>query len=308
MSAQPHKPALDRAQLPTECPLAESESLSELDTKKALALCARADAAAASAVQRAADEIASVVDLVATRLAEGGRLFYVGAGTSGRLGVLDAAECPPTFHSSPEQVQALIAGGDGALTRAVEGAEDDEQAAGRELTARGLGPADVVIAISAGGTTPYAHGALAAARAAGAASVFLACVPFEAAPDRADLSLRLETGPEILTGSTRLKAGTATKMVLNTISTLTMARLGKIHGNRMVDVATGANDKLRDRGLRLVCELADVDRSRAGQLLDAAGGRVKTAVVMGRCGLERAAAEERLAAADGFLGSALATA
>jgi N-acetylmuramic acid 6-phosphate etherase len=187
----------------------------------------------------------------------------------------------------------------------VEGAEDDFEAAERELRDRGLRAGDVVLAISAGGTTPYAHGAVNAARAAGAGSVFLACVPFEDAPDRADLTLRLDTGPEILTGSTRLKAGTATKMVLNTITTLAMARLGKIHGNRMVDLTTDASEKLRDRGLRLVCDLTGVERTRAAELLDAARGRVKTAVVMETLGVEREEAECRLVEAAGVLRRAL---
>jgi N-acetylmuramic acid 6-phosphate etherase len=295
----------NRAHLATELSLPESEELDGLDTTEAVALFARGDAAAAAAVARAGLAIAAVVDLVASSLADGGRLFYAGAGTSGRLAVLDAAECPPTFQSDPDQVQALIAGGSEALTRAVEGAEDDFEAAERELRDRGLRAGDVVLAISAGGTTPYAHGAVNAARAAGAGSVFLACVPFEDAPDRADLTLRLDTGPEILTGSTRLKAGTATKMVLNTITTLAMARLGKIHGNRMVDLTTDASEKLRDRGLRLVCDLTGVERTRAAELLDAARGRVKTAVVMETLGVEREEAECRLVEAAGVLRRAL---
>ena len=295
----------NRAHLATELSLPESEELDGLDTTEAVALFARGDAAAAAAVARAGLAIATVVDLVASSLADGGRLFYAGAGTSGRLAVLDAAECPPTFQSDPDQVQALIAGGSEALTRAVEGAEDDFEAAERELRDRGLRAGDVVLAISAGGTTPYAHGAVNAARAAGAGSVFLACVPFEDAPDRADFTLRLDTGPEILTGSTRLKAGTATKMVLNTITTLAMARLGKIHGNRMVDLTTDASEKLRDRGLRLVCDLTGVERTRAAELLDAARGRVKTAVVMETLGVEREEAECRLVEAAGVLRRAL---
>ena len=305
MTTEDYRPPADRSHLTTERTLPESEDLDCLTTSEAVRLCARADAAAAGAVARAGPSLTAAVDLVAGRLAGGGRLFYAGAGTSGRLGVLDAAECPPTFQSEPEQVQALIAGGSEALTRAVEGAEDDATAAGHELARRGLNAGDVLIAISAGGTTPYAHGAVAAARAVGAASVFLACTPFADAPDRADLTLRLDTGPEILAGSTRLKAGTATKIVLNTLTTLVMARLGKVHGNRMVDVTTGANAKLHDRGLRLVCELAGVDRARAGELLDAAGGHVKTAVVMEQLELDRAAAQAHLAAAGGVLRRAL---
>jgi N-acetylmuramic acid 6-phosphate etherase len=257
------------------------------------------------ALEAARPAIARAIELVAERLARGGRLLYVGAGTSGRLAALDAAECPPTFGSDPASVQAVVAGGPAALTGGVVGAEDAREAAGRELAARGLAERDVVFGIAAGGTTPFVHGALAFARERGAATVFLACVPRELVPDRADVSIRVVTGPEVLAGSTRLKAGTATKLVLNTLTTAVFARLGKVHGNLMVDVAAGANAKLHERGVRLVAELAGVDRARAAALLEEAGGEVKTAVVMSARGLAAPAARAALAEADGSLRRAL---
>jgi N-acetylmuramic acid 6-phosphate etherase len=264
------------------------------------------DAGVALAVARAKADIVRAIEVVAERWARGGRLFYCGAGTSGRLGVLDAVECPPTFFSDPEMVQGVIAGGERALTRAVEGAEDSRDAARAELSARGLSARDVVMAIAAGGTTPFAHGAIEAARERDTASIFLACVGRDEVPDRADVSIRVITGPEVVAGSTRMKAGTATKLVLNTISTLAMAQCGKVHGNLMVDVDTRGNAKLRERGVGLVAQLAGVDRASAEALLTAADGRVKVAVVMHRCRIAAAAARARLADAGGVLRRALA--
>ncbi len=279
----------------------DSAELDELSSAEAFDLFQKEDEACARAVALARTEVAAAVDLVAARLAVGGRLFYVGAGTSGRLGVLDASECPPTFQSDPEQVQGLIAGGEQALRTSVEGAEDDEQAGARELVTRGLNERDVVLGIAAGGTTPYVHGALAEAKQRGAATIFLACVPHEQAQDEADLSIRLLTGPELLAGSTRLKAGTATKLVLNRISTLAMVRLGKVFGNRMVDVNARANAKLVERGTSLVAELCGLERDAARAALDAADGSVKLAVAMQRLQLTREEAEASLARHDGRL-------
>jgi len=236
-----------RAHFPTEAPNPASEGLDRLSVADAFDVMNAEDATVAAAVARAKPAIVRAVGIVAERLRAGGRYFVVGAGTSGRLAVLDAAECPPTFRSAPSQVQGVIAGGPRALVAAVEGAEDDRAGGGRAMEERGVGPKDVVLGISAGGTAPYVHGALAYARSAGAATIFLACLPKEIAPDEADVSIRALTGPEIVAGSTRLKAGTATKMVLNLISTLAMVRLGKVHGNLMVDVDTRGNAKLRDR-------------------------------------------------------------
>ncbi len=290
----------DRSSLATERANPASAELDRMPLRDALALLAAEDAHAVAAVALAQAEIARAVELVAERLARGGRLLYVGAGTSGRLGMLDAVECPPTFHTQPELVQAIVAGGSAALTGAVEGAEDSRAEAVRALAERGVGESDVVFGITAGGTTPFVHAALAEARERGAATVFLACVPFDEAPDAADVSIRVVTGPEVVTGSTRLKAGTATKLVLNAVTTLAMVRLGKVHGNHMVDLRP-TNTKLVDRAQRLVMELAGVDRARASELLAAAHGHVKVAVVAQRLGIDVAAAEHRLAECDGFL-------
>ncbi|MEO6710778.1 MAG: N-acetylmuramic acid 6-phosphate etherase, partial [Planctomycetota bacterium] len=229
---------MDRSKLPTEERNPATADLDRLGTQAAVALIQAEDRAIHAALALAQQEIAAAVELIAARLATGGRLFYLGAGTSGRLAMLDAVECPPTFQSAPELVQAVIAGGSAALTGAVEGAEDDESSAARELELRGFSSRDVLFGIAASGTTPFVRAGLEFARARGAATVFLACVPRALVDDRADVSIRVVTGPEVLTGSTRLKAGTATKLVLNTISTLVMVRLGKVHGNRMVAVHT----------------------------------------------------------------------
>lgn len=294
-----------RAHIATERPNPRSAELDRLSTAQALDVLLAEDALAVAAVAAERERIAAAAELVGERLARGGRLFYAGAGTSGRLAALDAAELPPTFRSDPSQVQAIVAGGEAALTRAVEGAEDDREAAGRELERRGLCARDVLLGISAGGTTPFVQGALAFARARGAATIFLACVPFEEAPDEAGISIRVLTGPEVVTGSTRLKAGTATKLVLNALSTLAMVRLGKVHGNRMVDVAAGANEKLRDRGIRLVAELCGIERVDAAELFERSGRDVKVAVVMQRRALDAQGARAELERAAGSLRRAL---
>jgi N-acetylmuramic acid 6-phosphate etherase len=293
--------ASSREHLDTERANPASARLDELPVADAFDVMNAEDARVPAAVAAAKPAIVRAIELVAERLARGGRLVYVGAGTSGRLGVLDASECPPTFQTPRELVQGVIAGGDAALTRAVEGAEDARADGGAAVAARAIGPLDVVFGIAAGGTTPFVHGAIAEARARGAATVFLACVPREQAPDEADVSIRVLTGPEVLAGSTRLKAGTATKLVLNMVTTLAMSRLGKVHGNLMVDVDTRANAKLRERGIALVARIASLERARAAALLDAAGGEVKLACVMGLHGVDAAEARRRLAAAGGFL-------
>lgn len=294
-----------RDHLDTERPHPGSGELDLLATGDAVDLFLAENRVVADAVAAARDEITAVVDLVAARLADGGRLFYVGAGTSGRLGVLDSVECPPTFLSPPELVQGVIAGGRDALGRAIEGAEDSADDGGAALDAHGVGERDVVFGITAGGTTPFVHGAIARARELGAATVFLACVDRTTVPDAADLSIRLLTGPELLAGSTRLKAGTATKMVLNTVSTLVMVRLGKTWSNLMVDVNTSGCAKLRERGLTILTSITSLDRAAAAPLLDRAQGEVKCAAVMHAHGLDLAAARARLAACDGKLRRAL---
>ena len=294
-----------RGHLATERENAASRDLDLLSTRDALALFRREDARVLEALEAAAPELEAVVELVSARLAAGGSLVYAGAGTSGRLGVLDAVECPPTFQSEEGQVRGLLAGGDRAMFAAVEGAEDSREGGASDVEEAGVGARDVVLGITAGGTTPYVHGALARARELGAATVLLACVPREEVPDDADLSVRLVVGPELLQGSTRLKAGTVTKLALNAITTLAFTHLGKVHGNRMVDVNTHGNSKLRDRGLRLVEELAAVPRDAAAEWLDAADGSVKLAVLMARRGLGAEQAREALLRAEGSLRLAL---
>lgn len=294
-----------RASLSTERDNPRSRELDLLSIAQAFDVMQAEDASVADAIERARPEIVRAIELVARRLAEGGRLFYVGAGTSGRLGVLDSVECPPTFQTEPEKVQAILAGGLDALTRAIEGAEDDRELARRAIDERAIDARDIVLGIAASGTTPFVHAALARAKERGAATVFLACVPREEAADAADLSIRVVTGPEVIAGSTRLKAGTATKLVLNRISTLAMVQLGKVHGNWMVDVNTRGNQKLWRRGVELVARLAGVTSTAAEELLRRADGQVKVAVVMQRHAIGCDAARERLARASGVLRRAL---
>ncbi|HET7584142.1 MAG TPA: N-acetylmuramic acid 6-phosphate etherase [Gemmatimonadaceae bacterium] len=264
-------------------------------------LLAAEDRTVPDAVATQREAIARVIDLVADAFRAGGRLFYVGAGTSGRLGVLDASECPPTFGSDPEMVQGIIAGGPDALVRSQEGAEDDPNAAAREIDARAVRAPDVVVGIAASGTTPYVRGALERARSRGARTVIVACSPpasdVLAQVDEAILPI---TGPEAVTGSTRLKAGTATKLVLNAISTGAMIRIGKTYGNLMVDLQA-MSAKLVDRGERIVMEVCGISRDKARALIDDAGGSVKVAIVMHELDATRDAAERALAHAGGVV-------
>jgi N-acetylmuramic acid 6-phosphate etherase len=259
------------------------------------------DRMVAVAVGDEREAIARAIDLVVDSMGRGGRLFYIGAGTSGRLGFLDAAELPPTFRTEPDRVQAIIAGGTAALVRAQEGAEDDAAMAVRDIDDRGVGEADFVLGIATSGTTPYVHAALERARQRGARTGFLLCTPASAALRAAhDVVIAPLVGPEVITGSTRMKAGTATKLVLNTLSTAAMVRLGKVHGNLMVDLQV-TSVKLRDRGERILVETLGIDRPAAASLLERSGGHVKTAIVMGRLGLDAAEARRRLDAAGGVL-------
>ena len=259
------------------------------------------DAGVPAAVAAARVELAQAIELVEAAFRAGGRLFYVGAGTSGRLGVLDAAECPPTFGSPPEMVVGLIAGGYRALVRSIEGAEDDVNAAIGEMDAQRVRANDVVIGIAASGTTPYVRAALGRAQALGAHTVFLSCSePPALLKETCDLCITILVGPEVVTGSTRMKAGTATKLALNTITTGAMVRLGKVYGNLMVDLQA-TNAKLVDRGQRIVMETTGASREAAVAAIEAAGGSVKTAIVMVRRKVERAEAERLLAEARGQL-------
>lgn len=247
------------------------------------------------------EAIARAIDTAEATFRSDGRLFYIGAGTSGRLGVLDASECPPTFGSDPGMVQGLIAGGLPALTRAQEGAEDRAQDGARDLDARGLTERDFVIGIAASATTPYVRGALSRAHSLGSRTALVASSP-PPAELQGDLDIVIVplVGPEVVTGSTRLKSGTATKLVLNMITTGAMIRLGKTYGNLMVDLQA-TNAKLRSRGERMVAEVSGVAREEARQLLEAAGGSVKTAIVMHALHIERDEAERRLAGAGGVI-------
>jgi len=257
------------------------------------------DRAVPEAVARCRDALAAAIDLAVAALHGGGRIVYVGAGTSGRLGVLDAAECPPTFGTPPGMVVGVIAGGPGALVRSVEGAEDDVQAATAAMDTHAITAADLVIGIAASGTTPFVHAALARAQTLGARTGLVTCTdPPPALRRRCAVVIQPVVGPEALTGSTRLKAGTATKLALNTITTGAMIRLGKAYGNLMVDLMAWS-DKLRDRGERIVMECAAVDRARARALIAEADGSVKLAIVMGRAGVDAQRARALLAEAGG---------
>ena len=257
------------------------------------------------AVAAVADSLAALVDDIAPRLTRGGRLFYVGAGTSGRLGVLDAAECPPTFGTDPDLVKGIIAGGPPALVRAAEGAEDDEDAGRTAITDAAVGEPDFVLGIAASGTTPFVAAALEQALAVGAGTGLLTCSePPEQLAARVDHQITIRTGPEAIVGSTRLKAGTATKLALNTITTATMIRLGKVYGNLMVDLRA-TSKKLEDRSIRIIEALTGLDRTPAEDLLAAADGSVKTALAMHGMKVDRPVAEQRLEACDGFLAECL---
>ncbi|MFT4112556.1 N-acetylmuramic acid 6-phosphate etherase [Silvibacterium sp.] len=282
---------------------ADLDSRSTADLVRALHVC---DQEAVEAVGRESDRIAAAIDAIAARLGRGGRLFYSGAGTSGRLGVLDASECPPTYNTPPEMVQGLIAGGDHALRHPVEGAEDDEQQGQRDLEARSFSAKDVLVGIAASGRTPYVLGGIAYARRLGALTVGLSCVAGSRVAQAAELEITPVTGPEAVTGSTRMKAGTATKLVLNMLSTGALVRLGYVYGNLMVNVQP-TNAKLRDRSARIVSTLTGLDTPEAAALIEQAGA-VKTAVVMHRLKLDRAAAEAHLRKANGNLRLALGSA
>ncbi|MET8698709.1 N-acetylmuramic acid 6-phosphate etherase [Kitasatospora sp. NPDC004723] len=278
--------------------------LDRLGTLELLRLLNAEDRTVAGAVAGQLPRIAVVVDAVAERMARGGRLVYAGAGTAGRLGVLDASECPPTFNTAPGQVVGVIAGGAQALVRAVEGAEDRPELATADLAALALTAEDTVVGVSASGRTPYTVAAVRSARAAGALAVGLAGTAGSPLVAAAELGIEVVTGPEVVAGSTRLKAGTAQKLVLNLLSTAVMVRLGKTYGNLMVDVRAG-NAKLRDRARRIVTGITGADEETARRALAATGGEVKDAVLVVLAGVDAPAAARLLAAADGRLREAL---
>jgi len=268
-------------------------------------LIAAEDALVAPAVHREREHIARAIDLAVAAFQRGGRLLYVGAGTSGRLGVLDAAECPPTFGTPPEMVVGVIAGGYPALVRSIEGAEDDVNAPAAAIDQAGVQAVDFVLGIAASGTTPFVRAALGRAQTIGATTGLLSCTdPPQLLAETCDVLIFPKVGPEAVTGSTRMKAGTATKLVLNTITTGAMIRLGKVYGNLMVDVMA-TNAKLRDRGERIVMECTGVDRAQARAAIDGAGGSVKLAIVMVRLGVKREEATRALEAVGGSIRRAI---
>ena len=277
--------------LTTEAPNPRTDQLDRMDALTLARVMNDEDRLVAEVVRSQLPTIARAVEVIAERLRQGGRLVYCGAGTSGRLGVLDAAECRPTFSAREGQVLGQIAGGDTAMLRAVEGAEDDPKLGENDLRGHRLVTADCVVGISASGRTPYVLGALAHAATVGAATLAIVCNANSAVAAAADLPIEVVVGPEVLTGSTRLKAGTATKLVVNMLSTGAFVRLHKVYGNLMVDLQT-SNDKLRDRSVRIVSSAAAVDRGVAARTLSACGGEVKRAIVvlLRKCAPEEAAA------------------
>lgn len=281
-------------------------NIDTLDAVGILRLMNDEDKTVAFAVEKELPAIAAAVDAVVAALRQGGRLVYLGAGTSGRLGLLDAAECPPTFGTDPGQVVGLIAGGDAAVTGAVEGAEDDAGAAVGQLSLIDFSSRDVLVAIAASGRTPYVIAALEYANRLGAVTVAVASVPGSPAGKAARIAITPLVGPEVIAGSTRLKAGTAAKMVLNMLTTAAMIRIGKVYGNRMVDVRP-TNVKLWERAKRIVADAAGVSRKEAEDALRAAGLNPKTAIVMLKTGADAEEAQRRLDAADGFVARAVET-
>jgi N-acetylmuramic acid 6-phosphate etherase len=295
---------VERGHLLTEQVNPNSQNLDELTALEIVELFNQEDAKAIAAVAAAKVPLAEAIERTSAALRQGGRLFYVGAGTSGRLGVLDAAECPPTFCTPPDLVQGIIAGGSDALVRSSESLEDRAEDGMAAIAQRHVTAQDVVVGITAGGTTPYVHGALAAARSQGATTVMMACVPADQVPCDVDIDIRLLVGAEVLAGSTRLKAGTATKLALNILSTGVMVKLGKVYGNRMVDVAV-TNQKLYDRAIRILRDLTDLDRTAAAELLDKTNRRVKLALFVHWTGVDVEEGDRLLAQHQGNLRQAV---
>ena len=293
------------AALTTEAVNDRSLGLDAASTLEALRLIHDEDARAVAAVTPELPYVAAAVDIIVDALKQGGRLIYVGAGTSGRLGVLDAAECPPTFGTDPETIVGLIAGGREAMFRAQEGAEDHEEAGANDVDTLGVGQLDVVCGIAASRRTPYVVGAVARARALGARTLFVTCNPRSAFTLDVDVAICADVGPEVLMGSTRMKSGTATKLILNMLTTAAMVRLGKVYRNMMVDLKP-TNAKLVERSRRIVMLATDCTYDEAAEALDKANAHVKTAIVMLTAGVSAEAAHRRIEAAGGFVRGAIA--
>ncbi len=281
-----------------------SARIDSVTTEEMLRIINTEDQKVASAVAREIPAIARAVDAIVAAIEAGGRLFYIGAGTSGRLGVLDASECPPTFSVPPEMVQGIIAGGEPALSRATETTEDDPGIGVRDLLVRGFTSRDVLVGLAASGRTPYVLGAVAEARRLGAVTVGISCTPDSELSRAVEIAIAPLVGPEIVAGSTRLKSGTAQKLVLNMLSTGAFVRLGYVFGNLMVNVQP-KNTKLLDRARRIVAQAAGVSYERAGEVLEEAGNSVRTAILMAKTGVDRCEAENRLAAVGGRITRAL---
>ena len=281
-----------------------SETIDSVTTLEMMRIINGEDRKVALAVEAALPSIATAVDAIVDRMRAGGRLFYTGAGTSGRLGVLDASECPPTYNVPADLVQGFIAGGDRALRKAVEGAEDSRELGVEELLAVGFGEKDVLCGIAASGRTPYVLGAVEKARSLGALTLGVSCTPHSLLSAAVEIPIEVLPGAEVVTGSTRMKAGTATKLVLNMLSTGAMIRLGYVFGNMMVNVQP-TNEKLVDRATRIVMQAVGVDRTAAVKLFEDSGNVVRTAIVMGRLKLSRPEAEARLLRAGNRVAEAL---
>jgi N-acetylmuramic acid 6-phosphate etherase len=294
----------DRSHLLTELRLPESMNLDAMSVEEAVSLMNAQDMKAVQAVGAVKADVAAAIRIVVAQLKKGGRLMYFGAGTSGRLGVLDASECPPTFRTDPDMVQGIIAGGLEAMFKAKEGAEDSADGGAATVDEKDVGANDVVMGIAAGGTTPYVHGALRRAAERGAKTIFLSCVQPVTNEPKVDVIIRPLTGPEVVTGSTRLKAGTATKLVLNMITTLSMVQLNKVYENLMVDLRA-TNTKLWDRGARIISSLTSLPREQAMDLLKNADGHVKVAIVMHKCAVDADEARKLLERRDGKLRDAI---
>ncbi len=293
------------ANLLTEQSNPGSERIDELSPLEIVRLMNEEDRGVAEAVSTVLEDVAAVVDLVVASFRRGGRLFYVGAGTSGRLGVLDAAECPPTFGTDPSLVQGLIAGGPEALVRSREGAEDRFEEGGATLEERGASRNDVVVGIAASGITPFVVGALSWGREKGASTIFLTCSPETAKAVETDVTIVLPVGPEVISGSTRLKAGTATKLVLNMLTTAAMVRIGKVYGNMMVDL-TPSSKKLRDRAVRILSHVSGLTHGESRQALIAAGHDLKAAIIVTKRVVSLETARRLLARHGGIVKKALA--
>lgn len=290
----------DRSSLITE---QRNPNTSEIDcksTSEIVDIINTEDSNITNAVHKERQNISKAVDLIVASFKQGGRLFYVGAGTSGRLGVLDASECPPTFGTDPDLVRGIIAGGTEALTRSIEGAEDRHEDGEQAVKDNGITAKDTVVGIATGGTTPFVHGALVQAKRIGATTIFLCCNPDTDPAEEVDVIIRPITGPEVITGSTRMKAGTATKLVLNTLTTSSMIKTGKVYENLMVDLQV-KNEKLKDRAERIIMTITELDRDTACKLLTKAKGNVKIAIVMHKMQIDYEDAKKKLDKCEGFV-------